>query len=334
MSIKNSISEATRLQREGHYKEAIALYRKILENQKQANFYWIRVRLGELLTKNNHLDIALEEFQKAASLKPESAYIHYKLGEILFKKGDLEVSLNEFKKATKINSNCPKLYNQLLKQIQFQLKYKSSSQYWEERYASGGHSGYGSYDNLAKFKASVLNNLVKKENISSVIDFGCGDGNQLKFMECPKYIGLDVSKTAILTSKEKFKQDSTKSFFLYDPLAFFDKDGIFTADLALSLDVIYHLIEDEIYWKYLTDLFNSAKRFVVIYAWNLSHCDIELAPHIKPRRFTEDIEKHIQAWYLRDIIKNPYSIEEYGNKHGSYSNFYIYQNQSWYMLDY
>lgn len=37
-------------------------------------------------------------------------------------------------------------------------------------------------------------------------------------------------------------------------------------DLALSLDVIYHLIEDEIFEKYMKDVFRASTKYVIIYS--------------------------------------------------------------------
>jgi hypothetical protein len=39
-------------------------------------------------------------------------------------------------------------------------------------------------------------------------------------------------------------------------------------DLELSLDVIYHLVEDEVFDAYMRSLFAHAGRFVVIYSSN------------------------------------------------------------------
>jgi hypothetical protein len=52
-------------------------------------------------------------------------------------------------------------------------KWEGSAKYWEQRYQRGGNSGAGSYDNLAKFKAKILNNFVKENHIKSVIEWGC-----------------------------------------------------------------------------------------------------------------------------------------------------------------
>ena len=55
----------------------------------------------------------------------------------------------------------------------------NSSKYWEDRYKNGGNSGAGSYNTLAKFKASVINHFIENNKIQSLIDYGVGDGNQL-----------------------------------------------------------------------------------------------------------------------------------------------------------
>src|SRR5215207_6091130 len=58
--------------------------------------------------------------------------------------------------------------------------FHGSEDYWITRYATGGNSGAGSYNKLAEYKAEVLNDFVKRHNVESVIEYGCGDGNQLK----------------------------------------------------------------------------------------------------------------------------------------------------------
>lgn len=92
--------------------------------------------------------------------------------------------------------------------------FPGSSKYWENRYASGGNSGAGSYDKFAEFKAEILNDFVTKHDITDVIEFGCGDGNQLVIANYPKYFGFDVSETVIALCKEKFSSDASKTFKL------------------------------------------------------------------------------------------------------------------------
>ena len=58
--------------------------------------------------------------------------------------------------------------------------------------------------------------FVQDNKIKSVIEFGCGDGNQLALFKMPQYTGIDVSETAIKMCKDKMKGDKTKEFFVYN----------------------------------------------------------------------------------------------------------------------
>src|SRR5690348_11631317 len=59
-------------------------------------------------------------------------------------------------------------------------KFAGSSIYWEQRYLAGGTSGAGSFGRLAQFKAETINAFASRANIQTVIEFGCGDGRQLR----------------------------------------------------------------------------------------------------------------------------------------------------------
>ena len=183
------------------------------------------------------------------------------------------------------------------------IAYSDSVHFWEANYAQGGTSGCGSYGSLAEGKKRYLNDLVREREVSSVIEFGCGDGNQLSLAEYPSYIGLDVSRTAVRLCQRRFAADATKSFFLYDGPCFTDRAGIFTADLALSLDVVYHLTEDAVFETYLRHLFAAGRRLVVIYS-----TDAEIggtAPHVRHRHFTGWVEANIPGWRLAGVTAGP-----------------------------
>ena len=109
------------------------------------------------------------------------------------------------------------MFERLKKLIQKTTKFNYIS-FWEDNYSSGDNSGPGSYGKLAEFKAKVINNLIKKYSIKTVIEFGVGDGNQLTLMNYENYLGLDVSKTAILNNIAKFSDDPKKSALSEKPL--------------------------------------------------------------------------------------------------------------------
>ena len=194
-------------------------------------------------------------------------------------------------------------------------QFPGSVNYWETRYTSGKTSGAGSYGKLAKFKAEIINAFVKDNGINSVIELGCGDGNQLSLAKYPNYIGMDVSETAIKMCIKRFKGDKSKSFFLYNSLLFKDNHSVFKADLTLSLDVIYHLIEDTVFEKYMDHLFNFSKSWVIIYSNNF---DDNQNVHIRPRKLTKYVRDNFPQWNLIKKIKNKYPDE-------SWADFFIYK---------
>ena len=194
----------------------------------------------------------------------------------------------------------------------------SSVDYWEKRYIQGGTSGVGSYGKFAHFKADVINEFLADNKISSVIEFGCGDGNQLLLAKYPYYLGVDVSEHAIQTCRMTYANDPTKHFALLR-----DYKGE-RAELALSLDVIYHLVEDEVYEEHLAHLFFSAERYVIIYSSNTEAMPSPAAPHIRHRKFTDFIFETYPEWRLLKIILNRYPFKgEY--RTGSFCDFYIYE---------
>lgn len=197
----------------------------------------------------------------------------------------------------------------------------SSAEYWDKRYKENGTSGVGSYSHLAEFKANFLNMFVDKQGIKKVIEFGCGDGNQLRLSNYPEYIGFDVSITSILMCKKLFSDDSSKSFFLSS-----DNPSTF-ADLVLSLDVIYHLVEDDVYHCYMQQLFSSSTRYVIIYSSNTIINDKSQSIHVRHRKFTDWINLHAPYFHLVQYVPNEYPLRK-DNIYGSFADFYVFEKKA------
>lgn len=195
--------------------------------------------------------------------------------------------------------------------------FTTSGSYWETRYAGGGNSGSGSYGRLADYKASVLNDFVARNGVTSVIEFGCGDGNQLTLADYPSYLGVDVARTAVSACEARFRGDATKSF-----VTLADYDGR-AADLALSLDVIFHLVEDETYFSYMERLFDAAGRFVIIYSSNRD--EQPEARHVRHRAFKGWIEAERPDFRLAAHLPNPYPFDEADPDNTSEADFYIFE---------
>lgn len=194
-----------------------------------------------------------------------------------------------------------------------------SAAYWEDRYRSGGNSGFGSYHHLSEFKSHVINAFIENHAIGSVIDFGVGDGNQLAHLRLGRYTGVDVSRSMLGKLQTKYAHDPDKRFMHVSEYAGH------TADLALSLDVIYHLVEDAVFDDYMARLFDAATRYVIIYSSNIENYYPETM-HVRHRKFSKWIAKNRQGWKCAQFIKNKYPLrhpedEQIGR---SFSDFYIY----------
>lgn len=204
------------------------------------------------------------------------------------------------------------------------VTFHGSGAYWERRYRAGGSSGVGSYGELAAFKAEVLNALIREYGIHSIIEFGCGDGAQLALLDCPKYLGLDVSATVLDRCRARFAGDATKRFCLYTPEFPRDLPGTAQADMALSIDVLYHLVEEEVFARHLRDLFGAAERMVVMYSSDFDRG--EPVPHVRHRAFTAWVAANIPGWTLRRRIPNRYPYREEDGS-GSPADFFVYERR-------
>lgn len=207
----------------------------------------------------------------------------------------------------------------LIKQLWLGITARSSSRYWERRYAAGLTSGSGSYGELANYKAAILNEFVRANQITSVIEFGCGDGNQLSLANYPRYLGLDVSKTAVANCAARFKDDCSKSFLWYDPEHTMNFGSFVSAQLTLSLDVVYHLLEDSTYDRYLNDLFQSAQRYAIIYSSD--KVAAQSSPHVRHRKFTFDVQQRFPEFTLLQRLDNPHSEK-------TFADFHIYRRNN------
>jgi SAM-dependent methyltransferase len=198
------------------------------------------------------------------------------------------------------------------------LVFPGSASFWENVYRHGGTSGPGSYGRLAHFKAEILNDFVRTRKVRTVIEFGCGDGAQLRLAKYPEYVGVDVSPAAIDRCSLLFADDSSKRFFSAGALP----TDLGTFDLALSLDVIYHLLEDAVFEEYMGRLFRFSRRYVVIYASNYEART--QAVHVRHRRFTTWITKNARDWQPAGFVANRFPADPTQPEETSFADFHFF----------
>jgi SAM-dependent methyltransferase len=190
----------------------------------------------------------------------------------------------------------------------------SSQSYWEARYRAGGTSGAGSQDALLAYKAAVINAFIADNAVASVLDLGCGDGRLLSLLRVPCYVGVDVSPTALACCVTRFPRHR----FL--PLDAVDAEA--PADLALSIDVIFHLVEDAVFARTMHALFSHARRFVLVYASNQDSA--WPAQHVRHRRFTDHVADAWPEWRLLAHLPNPYPFDPARPDETTFADFFVY----------
>lgn len=161
--------------------------------------------------------------------------------------------------------------------------------YWQDIYAHNGTSGAGSYGQLAEFKGKVVNDVIEKYSVDTTIEFGCGDGNQIRYMNYKNYLGFDIAPSSVDRCIKMYQNDPSKKFGYYDPQTFNTKD--FKADMVVCLDVLYHIINDSDYWKTLNCIFECAEKVVVLYTIMLRENRTTSCPSIIVRNIFDDVEK-------------------------------------------
>ena len=185
-----------------------------------------------------------------------------------------------------------------------------TNKYWNDRYVNGGNSGNGSYGKLAEYKAKFINDFIDTNEINSLLEYGCGDGNQLSLIKCKKIFAFDISEKALSLCKQRVNCETFSKF----------EDIKEVPELILSLDVIYHLVNDIDYNGYMANLVGLGAKYLIVYSPNE---EMEgMAAHVRPRNFTKDITGYTLK--LKEI--NPFKSLDH--KQGSFSDFYVYEKNS------
>lgn len=195
----------------------------------------------------------------------------------------------------------------------------TSADFWDSLYRKGGSSGTGSYGRLALYKAEVLNRFITEHAVISAVELGCGDGNQLGLVSYPRYIGLDVAPAAIERCRQQYGDDPTKEFMVYPPAG---AGPIPSADLSVSLDVIYHLLEDDVFETYMARLFDAGERFVVVYSSDKS--TPERWPEVRHWPFTQWVARNRPDWKLIQTEPNPYPWNPREQEETSWADFFFF----------
>ena len=180
--------------------------------------------------------------------------------------------------------------------------------YWKNRHRRGrGHwesVGRGSVGKLARYKAGLVNELVQEVDAVRIVDLGCGDGRQADRFHVPEYVGLEVSEHAVAEARKRLAKHPNRTAHVWEPSDLLPETGC----IALSMDVVFHLVDDELHDAYMRALFQAGTKAVAIYS-----TDYEGEPqgHMRHRNVSRWVEENIQGWKRTQAVPPPWPNSEH-----------------------
>lgn len=149
-----------------------------------------------------------------------------------------------------------------------------TASYWERRYARGGNSGAGSRGREADYKAERVSQILGRYRIRSLLDLGAGDGYvaaRLLLGDC-HYLGVEPSDSARALARIAAPHLEFVPSIPARPAPGFD--------CCLSMDVVFHLLDDAQTAAYFAELFGWSDRYVLIYG-TCAPSPRPTAPHVR-----------------------------------------------------
>jgi hypothetical protein len=93
------------------------------------------------------------------------------------------------------------------------------------------------------------------------------------------------------------------------------------AELALSPDVLYHLVEDHVISAYMRRLFAAALDRAIIYSSDENRLEAE---HVRHRKVTPGLRSAGRTSHRIEVIPNSYPFDPADPENTSFTDFYIY----------
>lgn len=119
----------------------------------------------------------------------------------------------------------------------FDTIYKNAE--WGKGDINGGSSGHGSSPEINEMYISYLNEFIKKYNIHSIVDIGCGDWQIMNHIDLTNvdYKGFDVVDE-VINENNKLHKSSSINFYKTNLNDIYDYPS---ANLLICKDVLQHL---------------------------------------------------------------------------------------------
>ena len=152
-----------------------------------------------------------------------------------------------------VKSVCPDIVKKVFRKMRRNVNEKGHKEVFSEIYQNniwgkddggGFYSGTGSDDDYSIPYANTIIKFIDENNISSVVDLGCGDfrvGDKINKNTQIKYVGVDVVPDLIKHHQQKYQTDKIKFKQLN-----IVKDQLPAGQLCLIRQVLQHLSNSDI----------------------------------------------------------------------------------------
>lgn len=134
---------------------------------------------------------------------------------------------------------------------------------WNKHYENGGKSAEdNNYLEPTRWKHDILNRYYTPGK-DTIIDVGCGD---LQFWNGylrpeDRYMGIDISQEII----NRHRKNHPNQHFITSSS---DQGWDISADVVICIDMLYHILDDDVYIKTLQNIKRYAKRNILIFTWH------------------------------------------------------------------
>lgn len=143
----------------------------------------------------------------------------------------------------------------------------------------------------------------------------------MSYLEIARYTGVDISEDIVENARTRFNDRPDWNFILSEDV----NEKLEPHDMSLSLDVIFHLIEDDVFDQYMRDLFRFAKTHVLIYSTDNEGSG--KVPHFRSRHYSAWIRDNAAGWHLTRTYNNPYNKSVKDGLHTTGAFFQLFEKR-------
>lgn len=170
---------------------------------------------------------------------------------------------------------------------------------------------------LKEILLSIFGDGGETVGLPTVLDLGVGDGRQALALSCTGVVsnvtGFDISwhivhhlKTQLNVTRHDCLERGPLYVYWYDGFELPEMVKDQGYDVAISMQVVFHLLEDALYERYMDILFSFARHVVIIHAPD-SQTQLPAAAHehMRYRIFSNWVAKLHPEWILHHKVSIP-----------------------------